>query len=43
MLLELHLLEESETCGLPITQGAIKCRQNKFDLKSAALQTIFLL
>ena len=37
MLLELHLLEESETCRLPFTQGAIKFIHNKVDLKSAAL------
>ena len=28
---------------ITFTRGAIKCMQNKFDLKSAALQTVFLL
>ena len=41
MLLALHLLEDSETCGLPLTQGDITCLQ-KIDLKLPALRTVFL-
>ena len=41
-LLEKHLLEVNETCGLPFTQGVMKCIKNKFGLKSAALQNSFL-
>ena len=41
MLLALHLLGDSETSGLPFIRRVIKCIQNKSDLKSTALQTVF--